>query len=532
MTTNRRSKDFLIPLGFAIALIIGLWIGRGLAPQQNAFGLTPGEEKYSKVKDIIEILNNKYVDSLNADQVFENAIADMLHKLDPHSNYIPATELKAATEMIQGKFGGVGVRFTIIRDTICITHVIKNSPSDRVGIKAGDKIIEVDKQKVASKKITNDKVMQLLKGQENTTVQVKLVREGKLINKTITRGTIPIESITSAYMLTSTVGYIRLDQFSVSSAFEFEKAARMLKAKGMKKLIFDLRSNGGGVLQTATEIVDQFLDKNKIIVETRGLHSKRQIYKTSDKGFLKDLELAVLINSGSASASEIVAGALQDNDRATIVGRRSFGKGLVQEDILLKDGSNLRLTIARYYTPTGRCIQKPYSDDYEKYMMDQFDRNDNGELYKIDSTLLVDSLKFKTPKGKIVYGGGGILPDVFVPADTSGSSWYYTELRYIGAFSQFAFDFVSTRRNQWASIEEFNLKFEVSDDILNSFVRYAEKELKIKQNPNNLKQSKKLITQSIKAEIARQIWVENGYFYIMNQMDSEVQKALKILTTK
>lgn len=526
---NKTSKNYLIPLGFGIALAIGLWLGNSLTTKQTGLGLTPGEEKYSKVKDIIEILNNKYVDSLNGDQIFENAISDMLHKLDPHSNYIPASELKAATEMIEGKFGGIGVRFSIIRDTICVTHVIPNSPSDFVGLKAGDRIISIEKKSVAGKKISNERVMKSLKGEAGTPVKLVVYRNKQKINKTIVRGSIPIETISSFHMLTDEIGYIKLDQFSIASAQEFERAARILKAKGMKKLVFDLRNNGGGVLQSAISIVDEFLGNGVAIVETRGQHSKKQVYRATSRGSLEKMEVAVLINSNSASASEIVAGALQDNDRATILGRRSFGKGLVQEDILLKDGSNLRLTVARYYTPTGRCIQKPYSENYDEYIKDQYDRFENGEMYAIDSTLLVDSLKYKTPKGKIVYGGGGILPDVFIPADTSGGSWYFTELRYSGAFQNFAFDFVSDKRSRWDSFEAFNRSFTVTPEILNAFVAYASKYNDVKKDAKGLEMSKRLIEQTIKAEIARQIWTEQGYTQVINSVDNEVKKAVEVL---
>lgn len=526
---NKKSNKYLLPIGFAIALAMGLIIGNGLNKSEAGLGLTPGEEKYSKVKDIIEILNKKYVDSLNGDQIFEQAISDMLHKLDPHSNYIPASELKAATEMIEGKFGGVGIRFLLLRDTICVTNVIPNSPSNRVGVMPGDRIIQINKKNVTGKSISNEKVMKLLKGTEGTTVEVTLFRNGKKLNKTISRGSIPIESISCVTMLDKQVGYIRLDQFSVNSGIEFDRAARKLKAQGMKKLIFDLRSNGGGVLQSATDIVDQFLKAGLPIVETRGTHTRTQRYTASSKGILEDTEVAVLINSGSASASEIVAGALQDNDRATILGRRSFGKGLVQEDILLKDGSNLRLTVARYYTPTGRCIQKPYEEDYDAYMNDQVNRIESGEMYHLDSTLLVDSLKYRTPKGKIVYGGGGIMPDIFIPADTSGTSWYFTNLRYSDAFQTFAFDFVSDKRQMWNSPEQFNRSFQVSDALLNQFLNYASKNQKIKRDEMDFRISKELIRQTLKAEIARQIWTEDGYFVVQIHFDKEVQKALKVL---
>lgn len=525
----KENNKYVLPFTLAIVLALGLWLGHILSPNNGGFNLTDGEEKYSKVKDIIHILNERYVDSLNGDKIFEDAISDMLHKLDPHSNYIPASDFKLATEQIEGKFGGIGVRFSIIRDTICVTNVISGSPSFSVGIKAGDKIVGIDGKKVASKKITNEKVMKLLKGDENTPVDVEVLRNGKKIKKRIIRGVIPIESIVCATMLDREVGYIKLDQFSVSSDYEFKQAANQLKAKGMKKLIFDLRNNGGGVLQSATEIVDEFLKANVPIVTTKGKHTGSLTYKASSKGSLEDVELVVLINSNSASASEIVAGALQDNDRATIMGRRSFGKGLVQEDITLKDGSNLRLTIARYYTPTGRCIQKPYSDDYDKYYEDQLERYESGELYAIDSTKLIDSLKYKTPKGKIVYGGGGIMPDVFIPMDTLGLSWYFTDLRYTPAFQNFAFDFLNGKRDKWKSLNDFMNNFVVSEKIINEFTKYAEKQYLILLNEKGFKTSKELIKYSIKAEIARQLWTEQGYFTVMARYDTEIQKALKYL---
>jgi len=514
----------MIPLALAVCLVGGLWLGRSLAPVQTDI-LSRGGERYEKMRDIIEILDNKYVDSVDANKLFEQSIADMLHKLDPHSNYISAEDLQATNEQIEGHFGGIGVRFSIIRDTICVTHVIAGSPSQDAGLQAADRIIEIGGKPVAHRKITNEKVMSQLKGPANTAVEVSLLRKGKKIRTKITRGVIPLETVTCATMLDANVGYIKLEQFSVVSADEFSKAAAKLKAQGMKKLVFDLRNNGGGVLASAVAIVDEFLSDGKLIVETRGLHSRKTQMEATHVGILENIDLVVLVNSNSASASEIVAGALQDNDRATIMGRRSFGKGLVQEDIMLKDGSNLRLTIARYYTPTGRSIQKPYTEGFDAYYQDQADRFENGELYQVDSTLLVDSLKFKTPKGKIVYGGGGILPDVFIPIDTNGNSWYFADLRYSGAFQNFAFDFVADKRTKWKSAEEFNKQFNVSDQLLNSFVLYAEKNQKIYRNQKGLNLSKHLIEQTLKAEIARQIWTEQGYFIVANSYDKEVLAA-------
>jgi carboxyl-terminal processing protease len=524
---KNKSKTYLIPLSLAICLAIGLWMGHYLTPNARGFQFNSDDEKYSKVKDIIDVLNSKYVDKVNGDKLFEQSISDMLHKLDPHSNYISALDLKSLNENIEGKFAGIGVRFSIIRDTICVTNTILSSPANKVGVESGDKIIKINNKEVSKMKITNEKVMKLLKGPENTSVEVTILRGRKTLRKKIIRGVIPIESIVCASMLNEDVGYIKLEQFSLASSYEFTKAANSLKNKGMKKLIFDLRNNGGGVLQAATEIVDEFLTNELPIVKTVGTHSKEIIYRATSKGILEDTKVIILINSNSASASEIVAGALQDNDRAIIMGRRSFGKGLVQEDILLKDGSNLRLTIARYYTPTGRCIQKPYTESYDTYLQDQFERYENGELYKVDSTLLVDSLKFKTPKGKIVYGGGGILPDVFIPVDTTGLSWYYSDLRYTPVFQNFAFDFLVGKRNNWISIKSFNATFNVSEKLINDFVLYAEDHFGIPLNEKGLKSSKEVIQYTIKAEIARQLWMEQGYYTISAKYDKEILKALE-----
>jgi len=531
MSNSNKKTTYRIPFLLCLFTVFGIWIGNLLSGNSSKENdLTYGETKYEKVKDIIDILNNKYVDSVNADQLFEETISDMLHKLDPHSNYISPEEMKATTEQIQGQFGGIGVRFTILRDTICVTNVVDGSPSIAAGIQSGDKIIAINQKNVASKKITNESVMKLLKGPENTEVGVTILRNGKKIKKHIIRGAIPIQSVIAAYMIQPTVGFIKIDQFSITTADEFLKASQKLKNEGMKTMILDLRNNGGGVLNSAVDIVDEFLKEGAVIVKTKGVHSKERVYKATSKGGLEKMNVVVLINSNSASASEIVAGALQDNDRATIVGRRSFGKGLVQEDILLKDGSDIRLTIARYYTPTGRCIQKPYTDDYESYLNDQLNRIENGEQYKADTSLFVDSLRYKTPKGKVVYGGGGIFPDVFIPLDTTGSSWYFSDLRYGNAFQHFAFDFVSNKRSEWKSLSDFVRSFQVNEELIEKFVNYAEKVHHVKKDVKGLQISKKLIQETLKAEIARQIWTEQGYYAVINTVDQEVLKAIKLVS--
>jgi carboxyl-terminal processing protease len=526
---SAHNQKYLLPIILSLVLALGLWMGNSFSKNNDPFGNFNADSKYQKIQDIIDIIDRKYVDTVNGEKLFEETISDMLHKLDPHSNYIPARDLARLNESIEGQFGGVGVRFFILRDTICITNVIKGSPSEFVGIKAGDKILEIDGKKVAGMKISNDGVMGKLKGKPQTAVSVRLLRKGKIINKRIVRDLIPISSVSAYYMINATTGYIKIDEFSMTTSKEFRRAALILKEKGMKKMVLDLRNNGGGVMTSATDIADEFLSANKVIVKTKGEHHGTQVYRSTAQGILEDIQLSVLINSYSASASEILAGAVQDNDRGVIVGRRSFGKGLVQEDMKLRDGSNLRLTIARYYTPTGRCIQKPYSDDIEEYYQDQLDRYDSGELYAPDSSLFVDSLKYKTPKGKIVYGGGGIMPDKFIPYDSTGNSWYLSDLRFSLSFQAFAFDYVHNQGHKWNSFAQFDKSFNVDDNLLQRFAVFAEKEMKIKRDSFGLSKSKVLIKRILKAEIARQIWLEEGYFSIMNQTDTEVQAALKAL---
>jgi len=516
----------LFPIILALTLAIGYFMGRNLTVQsgfstvnsQNGFG--------DKFESIIQVIEEKYVDTIDKNKFIDKAINDVLHKLDPHSNYIPASEVARIMEGIDGKFGGVGVRFLIHRDTLSITHVIPFSPSEKAGIKAGDRIIKVDGKDLSKEKLTNQWVMDHLKGEPGTPVSVDILRKGKISKHKIVRGVIPLESISCATMINQNVGYIRLEQFSQTSSTEFHEAAIKLRAQGMTKLIFDLRDNGGGVLGGAIEIVDEFLESGKLIVYTDGANQTEKRYSASSRGLLKNTDVVVLINENSASASEIVAGALQDNDRGIIIGRRTFGKGLVQEDISLRDGSKVRLTVARYYTPTGRCIQKPYGDEID-YSEEFYHRYENGELYAIDSTKFVDSLKYTTPKGRIVYGGGGIMPDIFVPYDSSGSSFYLTEIRYALAFGHYAFDKVNEwGRTKWKNEQEFNSKFNVTDELLRDFAKYVERELKIKQNENGLERSKPLFKKYLKAEIARQMWMEQGYFRVIIDHDNEVKRAL------
>lgn len=519
-------SNYKLPLLLALVLCVGLWIGNNLSTpflqsQSNSTDV-------QKLNDILNLLNDRYVDKINKDAIYEKTISEMLHKLDPHSNYMSAKEMKAVNESIDGKFGGIGVRFLVLRDTICVSHVIEGSPSDIAGVKAGDKIIEINGKSLGKKKIETEDVMSKLKGEPDTEVQIKVLRKNLKKNISIKRDLIPIKSVSCAYMIDRTTGYILIDQFSAPTAEEFHFEAQKLKNAGMTKLVLDLRNNPGGVLSSATDIADEFLAGGMTIVKTKGRKTGEQIYKSKDGDLLEKTQVVVLINSNSASASEILAGALQDNDRGIIVGRRSFGKGLVQEDRALRDGSNLRITIARYYTPSGRCIQRPYSGNYEEYMKDE-ERFLNGELYQEEKQKIPDSLKFRTRKGRIVYGGGGIYPDVFVPLDSTGGSFYLTELQYSGAFNAFAFDYVKDKRTKWISAEQFAKTFVVDDAILKSFCAFSSKNFKVSYVDNEFKKSKQLISKLLKAEIGRQIWVEEGFYRVINPLDNEFNEALKSL---
>jgi carboxyl-terminal processing protease len=519
-------SNYTLPLLLSLFLALGLYFGGLLS-----HGFSNNTEKAAdvqKLEDILDLLENRYVDKVDKDRVFEETISEMLHKLDPHSNYIASKDMAAVNESIEGEFGGIGVRFLLLRDTICITNIIGGSPSEMAGVKAGDKIIEIEGKSVVGKKITNEKVMQKLKGLAGTKVKFKVLRGKKYKFFSLQRGAIPLETITCAYMLNATTGYILIDQFSVPTARDFNIAASRLKEMGMTKLVLDLRNNGGGVLTAATDIADEFLKEGLIMLKTKGRKSGEQIYKSNSGGLLENTKTVVLINAYSASASEILAGALQDNDRAIIVGRRSFGKGLVQEDRLLRDGSNLRITIARYYTPSGRCIQRPYNGKYEDYMTDE-ERFTNNELYVQDKRLLADSLKFKTLKGRIVYGGGGIQPNVFVPFDSSGTSFYLTSLRFSGAFTAFSFDYVSAKRNVWKDAKSFNEQFIVDEILSRKFINFAAKDFKVALNEKEYQHSRNNIAKILKAEIARQIWTEEGFYRTINPLDNELNTALKEL---
>ena len=442
MNKNTRLA-ILLPILFAIVFAFGIIIGAKVYNGNNKAFSMMNSTGNDKINNIINYIEENYVDTINRNKLVSQTVDAMLQTLDPHSTYIPEEEFKATNESLEGSFEGVGIEFNIQRDTIMVVNAIPGGPSDKLGITAGDRIIKIDGKNVAGIKISNKEVFKKLRGKKDTKVKVAILRPGnkKPAEYTIIRDKIPSKSIDTYFMINQEVGYIKLSKFSQTSYEEFMEGTQYLKKHGMKKLVFDLRGNGGGFLNTAIDISNEFLEKGKLIVYTEGRERPRHEYLAEKNGSLKDVKLMILIDEFSASASEIVSGAIQDNDRGTVVGRRSFGKGLVQEQMQLPDGSAIRLTVARYYTPTGRCIQKPYTDGVGEYYNDFSKRFSDGELENKDSIHFNKKLKYKTPKGKIVYGGGGIMPDVFIPLDTTGGSTYFSHLSTQGLINQFAFNY-------------------------------------------------------------------------------------------
>jgi carboxyl-terminal processing protease len=532
---NRPKFYVYLPIIFAVVLVLGIYIGSTfLSGGQRT--VASGGGKMSKLEDVLQYINQEYVDTINTDDLVEKSIISLLENLDPHSSYISAEELQANNEPLQGNFEGIGVEFNIVEDTVRVVAAIPGGPAEGVGVQAGDKIVLVDGKNIAGIKIANKGVMEKLKGKGGTKVKISVKRNGKknLLDFTITRGTIPIYSIDASYMLASSVGYIKISRFAATTYDEYMAAFEKLQQQGMQKLVVDLRGNGGGFLNTAVDIADEFLPDGKSIVYTEGKARPRKDFFATKRGSFENGNLFILIDDGSASASEILAGAVQDNDRGTLIGRRSFGKGLVQEQSDFTDGSAIRLTIARYYTPTGRCIQKPYTHGMDEYYDEEFARYKNGELESADSIKVSDSLKYKTPGGKVVYGGGGIIPDAFVPIDTTGRTLYLSEIIYGGLINDFAFNYSDKERvklKAYKTFEAFNKSFQITPQLLNEFVTYAEKS-GVKRNDKEIAQSAALIKTQLKALISRNIWGIETYYPIIQERDLVIKKALELAQGK
>lgn len=514
----------------AIGLALGILIGAKMAylqPSDN--DVFSSVQKFRKV---LTLIDRDYVDKIQTDELVETAIEKMLENLDPHTTYISAEDAELANSSLEGEFEGIGIEFNIIRDTIYVITPLAGGPSAKAGLQAGDKIIKVNEELVAGIDIENREVIELLRGKKGTEVDVTIKRgnNDQLMEYTLTRDKIPQHSVDVSYMINDEVGYLKVSRFSANTYDEFKEALEELKSQGMQKLILDLQSNPGGYLDKAVRMADEFLRDNKLIVYTKGKQSKyNSEHRATTKGEFEESPLIVLINEGSASASEIVAGALQDNDRALLVGRRSFGKGLVQLAVQLGDGSEMRLTISRYYTPSGRSIQKPYDDGLEEYQQDRRVRFEHGEFFVEDSIKFADSLKYKTTQGRVVYGGGGIMPDYFVPMDTSYNSEYFRRLVFNNVIREYAINYYDNNKQELEQISfsEFKDDFEITDQMLKELIAAGEA-VDITYAASDFQVSEKLIRAQLKALIARSVWGEKGYYPIMNEMDEIYQEALTL----
>ncbi len=490
-----------------------------------------------KMSALFYYINNFYVDTLDMPDLAEQVFVQTLKELDPHSAYIPAKEVEKADEPLKGSFEGVGITFQLFKDTILVVSPIPGGPSDKVGILAGDKIITVDGEDAYGEEISNQWVMDHLRGKKDTKVVVGIYRRGNkdLIDFEIIRDKIPINSLDASFMLDEKTGYIKLNRFSKTSLDEFNEAITELKTQGLENLIFDLRGNGGGYLGTAMTISDEFLPDGELIVYTEGIHTKRQELVATTKGEFENGKLIVLINEGSASASEIVSGAVQDWDRGLIIGRRSFGKGLVQRPFQMPDKSVVRLTVARYYTPSGRCIQKSYSEGTDEYYLDFKNRYDHGEFVNADSINFPDSLKYKTDNGRTVYGGGGVMPDIFVPLDSARFNDLYSSFIRKGIVNRFVNEYLDENRksllNEYIDFKSFNAKFAITEKDFEKFLSMAEEE-EIEVKSEDLDHNIDFVKLQLKALIARNIFEPGDYFEVISGMDHEIEKALEVMNDK
>lgn len=532
---NKNKYNRFMPLMMALCVVIGILIGTFYANHFSGNRLNIINSGSNRLSNLLHIIDDQYVDKVNIDSLVDKAIPQILADLDPHSVYISAKDVQAANDDLRGSFSGVGIEFTIRQDTIHVQNVIKNGPAQRAGILAGDKIVSVDGKPFVGKIVTNEEAQHRLKGPKDTKVKIGVVRYGQKAVKyfTVTRGDIPQKSISATYMLDSTTGYIRIKNFGETTYPELLIALANLSQEGFSNLVIDLRDNTGGYLNSAVQMANEFLPKNKLIVYTQGRKSPRQEYRSDGHGSYQQIPLVVLINEGSASASEIFAGAMQDNDRATIIGRRSFGKGLVQQQIGFPDGSMIRLTIARYYTPSGRCIQKPYAPGDDKdYEQDLLTRYQHGEFFSQDS-IKHHGPAYHTSIGRTVYGGGGITPDIFIPEDTLGMTSYYKEATMSGLILQFAFSYTDDNRlklNNYKEMMELS-KYLVGQNMVEKFASYADKN-GLKRRNLMIKKSHKLLERYINSRIIYNMLDEEAWTEYVNFDDPAIAATLRVFKNK
>ena len=517
-------------IGLNLVLVFTL-----LIPSQFITAQEVVQKNQLKFGRLLRLVDGYYVDSANVEELTEKAIVHLLSELDPHSVYISKEEVKKMNEPLKGNFEGIGISFNIFKDSLLVTTTIPGGPSEKVGLRAGDRIVEVDGKNIAGIELKNSDVFDLLRGDKGTKVAIKVLRKnfGDLLDFTIVRDKIPINSLDASFMLNESTGYIKLNKFSATTTDEFVTAINQLKREDLKNLVLDLLGNGGGYLNSAIQISDQFLKDDELVVYTNSVNETKRDYKATARGTFETGNLVVLVDESSASASEIVSGAVQDWDRGIIIGRRSFGKGLVQKPYFLTDGSLVRLTTAHYYTPSGRCIQKTYENGVEEYRMDFQNRLSHGEMFNADSIAFADSLQYKTiNNGRTVFGGGGIMPDIFIPMDTSSHYQYYNRLRRNNIVYNFVLDFVDSNREKlkkkFTQFDEFNKNFEVTSEMINQIVANGEKE-KIEKDEESLAFTKKSMIREIKALIARDLYSRNDFYKIFYQDDEAILKALEVI---
>lgn len=536
----RNSKQaILFPLllaaGVAAGLLLGHYLGRNTTASQLKGVLDRMTLPTNKLTYTLSLIENEYVDSVSMDSLSEHVIPLLVRELDPHSVYIPASEMAELNEPLEGEFDGIGVVFNMATDTVIVLNVIPQGPSDKAGVKAGDRIIEIDDSLVAGRQIPQNRIVRLLRGPRDSKVRLGIERQGisGLVDFEVVRGVIPIKSVESAFRIVDSIGYIKLGQFARTTHEEIRQALARLRAEGVTKLIFDLRGNSGGFLDQAIGVANEFLHDGQLIVYTEDRHHRQLREYADGTGSAQEMEVAVLIDEASASSSEILAGALQDNDRGTIVGRRSFGKGLVQRQIPYSDGSALRLTTARYYTPTGRSIQKPYTiGDDESYEEDLINRYRNNEFFSADSIHFADSLKRVTPGGKVVYGGGGIMPDVFVPADTTDVTRYFIEVVGRNILYRYTIEYADRHRealNAVQTLDELEALLDSDRTLVDDFIRYAARK-GVAPRYGDIARSRKLIEAQLRAYIGRNTALEdNGFYANIYPVDNVIMRAIGIL---
>ncbi|MDR0688497.1 MAG: PDZ domain-containing protein [Prevotellaceae bacterium] len=526
-------KKIMLPVMLTGMLVLGIILGLRLH-ETNLQRQYLTMQKWNKLNTILNYIDKEYVDNIPHKEIEEQSIALILKSLDPHSTYIPASEMQGTSEPLDGNFDGIGVLFNMLSDTVVVINTIPGGPSERVGVAPGDRIITVNNSTIAGCKISQDSVMKLLRGKSGTRVNVGLKRTGEknLIPTTITRGKIPIKSVDVAYMSTPRTGYIKISKFSRNTYDEFKKAAQKLLSENMQNLIVDLRGNSGGYLDQAIEVANEFLKPESLIVYTEGKASKRKDFLSDRHGLLLSTPVAILIDETSASASEVLAGAIQDNDRGMIIGRRSFGKGLVQEPVFFNDGSGIRLTVARYYTPSGRCIQRPYKhSNSSEYYQEIQRRYEHGELDVADSIKQNDSLHYLTLGGRVVYGGGGITPDIFVPIDTSGINGYYLKIFRKNLIYKYALQFADANRRALNSIKTFAdlSQFLRRKNLMSSFAIYASSN-GVNGTEEELRVCRNLVRSQIKAQIGRNTLLDDDGFYpFLENIDNVLQAAIQTL---